>query len=286
MEPSVLAMKNITIPSTNLITSHMGFGTSSLHHLLKAVDRQLLLHSALDYGFTYFDTSRFYGNGMAEREIGKLISKGLRQEITLASKIGIPANAILEYFPSLMYMQRGVRIIKQKIGWEVKALIRGRSLSQIEVSKSLNLSLKTLNTDWLDILYIHDPRAEDIPALLKLADWLLAQKRSGSVRYIGLSGSAVNCMAIRKAIPNLFDVFQIEDSIEGCEADELLRLGLPLQVTYGYLRLMNKKFNPSYVEPNTHLAVIKNALIRNGKGVVLTSTRKISHLKDLAKLAE
>src|SRR3712207_7513257 len=48
--------------------------------------RQELLGSALDAGFTHFDTAPMYGEGMAERTLGQFLSRRLRQQVTLATK--------------------------------------------------------------------------------------------------------------------------------------------------------------------------------------------------------
>ena len=96
-------MDQIILPGTGLQVSRLGFGTASLHHTLRSADRQKLLKSALEAGFTHFDTARMYGEGMAERELGKLLSAEMRQQVTIATKFGIPVSATLERLPYLIY---------------------------------------------------------------------------------------------------------------------------------------------------------------------------------------
>ena len=68
-------MQQIAIPNTRLQTSRIGFGTASLHHLYRSRARSALLTAALDSGISHFDTAPMYGEGMAERELGRFLGK-------------------------------------------------------------------------------------------------------------------------------------------------------------------------------------------------------------------
>ena len=81
-------MRTVALPGTSLLSSRLGFGLSGLHHLLRSKDRQNLLASALNHGITYFDTSPYYGHGVAERELGTF-ARGRRSGILLATKFGM-----------------------------------------------------------------------------------------------------------------------------------------------------------------------------------------------------
>lgn len=276
-------MHRVTIPGTTLVTSRLGFGTAALHHLPWPSDRLRLLQAAFDAGFTHFDTARMYGEGMAERSLGKWLAGGTRQDVTLASKFGIPANPWAERFPGLMYTQRLLRSTARKVGWRGQ-WTRLRQWSVASAEASLQASLRSLRTDWLDLLFVHEPSEDDLPALMALEGWLEKQKASGRVRYLGLAGRAAECLAIHQAMPGVFDVLQVEDSIGGSEADVLLAAGLPLQVTYGYLRLAATTSEVS-VAPSPS-ALIRAALARNEAGMVLVSTRRTTRIRTLAAALE
>lgn len=277
-------MLRVSIPGTALVTSRVGFGTASLHHAIHAADRQALLRTALDNGFTHFDTARMYGEGLAERSLGMFLAGGLRQRVTVASKFGIAASPLYERFPGLMYAQRALARIGRRVGWHIQG-DRARSLSVAAAEVSLRRSLKALRTDWLDILFVHEPQAADIHALHHLTEWMLRQKASGWVRYLGLAGSADQCLAVHLALPGVFDVLQVEDSVEGREADVLATAGLPLQITFGYLRRANEWAEVSNSSVPDALSVMTSALSRNSNGMVLVSTRKIRNLRKLATSA-
>ena len=278
-------MKTIYIPGTHLKTSRLGFGTASLHHAYRSSVRQILLSEALDAGYTHFDTARIYGEGMAEKTLGKFLSGGLRQRVTLGTKFGFPAIPLQEFFPSMMYGKRIISGLSRRLRMR-KECERKRLISVVAAESSLTMSMKALRTDWLDIFFVHEPQITDIENLHGLAEWLIKQKSRGRVRYLGLAGSAKNCLEVKQQVQGVFDILQVEDSLAGCESDLIKAAGLPIQATYGYLRLAASRCDGSYVPPMDGLEVMKSALAINPNGMVLLSTRKIQRLRDFAKLVD
>ncbi|RFF29580.1 aldo/keto reductase [Wenzhouxiangella sediminis] len=271
-------MQRISLAGTSLDVSRLGFGTASLHHLLRRKDREALLGAALDSGFTHFDTARMYGEGTAERTLGQYLGSR-RQQLTLATKFGIPADPFLEKAPILIYPKRALgrvtrRISRQRDHKSVRCLTR-RCLDE-----SLRLSLRALQTDWIDILFVHEPRPEDRESLLALAEHLDRVRKSGMVRYLGLAGKATDCVEIANSVEGLFDVLQVEDTLENHEADTLGQAGKPLQITYGYLR--RAEHVPRYVGAGD---LVKRALARNAHGCVLVSSRNPERVRALARCA-
>ncbi len=271
-------MQRITLAGAELQTSRLGFGTASLHHALRARDRQALLSAALDTGFTHFDTARLYGEGMAERELGRFL-RGKRAQVTIATKFGIPAIPIFERFPPLLYAHRALGGIGRRLMPRLWDQHR-RVMTAQGAECSLTASLKALRTDWIDLLLVHEPQALDVEPLARMGDWLERQKTSGRVRYLGLAGSARVCLTVARQTGSLFDVLQVEDSLSGREADVLIAAGRPLQITFGYLR------QAAAEQPRPDgLAVIQAALARNAQGLVLVSSRQPERLRALAALA-
>ena len=271
-------MKQIIIPNTDLNVSQLGFGTASLHYLVSRQEREKLLSHALDLGFTHFDTAPLYGEGLVERTLGNFLDSN-RDKITLATKIGIPANPVLRTLPFLMYGQKTVGSLIRRFYHNVPS-VRKRFLEKKQVEESLQKSLKALRTDWLDILFIHEPQISDIPQLLEIREWLQSLKNQGVVRYLGLAGQSANCVEINTKIPGLFDILQVEDSIENHEADVVISAGFDLQVTFGYLRKSFESHHP--IDPTE---VVKKALARNNNGMILVSSRNLARLKSIASLA-
>ena len=275
-------MQKIIVQNTNLQVSRLGYGTASLHHLFYEGQRRSLLSKSLDLGFTHFDTSRIYGEGIAESSLGNFLSNGLRKNITLATKIGIPVNFIADSRPILFYALRAFSVVRRKIGGYRNPKLRPRSLSKGSVEHSLFQSLKALKTDWVDVLFIHEPTVDEIPLIEAISEWLYMQKRLGRARYLGLSGNALDCVRISRSFPGLFDILQVEDSVHAHEADVLIANGMPLQLTYGYLRSAKNHLQTD--SEFNYEEVLNAALNRNDKGLILISSTSVDHLKKISKL--
>ncbi len=130
----------------------MGYGPR-----LDEADSGRLFNLALDTGYTFMDTASMYGMGHNESLVGKYISHR-RDEYTLASKCGIVRNA------------------------EDKTVNDGRPEVLIATCED---SLRRLNTDVIDLYYLHRidvnvPVQESVGALSRLVE-------AGKVRTIGLS---------------------------------------------------------------------------------------------------
>ncbi len=135
-------------------------------------DAERLLLTALDQGVDFFDTAALYGFGESEKIIGKVLSKH-RSRFTLASKCGM----------------QGVDINGD--GKKVR-VIDGRPDT---LKATCDDSLRRLNTDVIDLYYLHrwDKRVPIEESVGALADLV----RAGKIRSIGLS--EVSADTLRKA---------------------------------------------------------------------------------------
>jgi len=266
-------MKKIKLKNTNITMSRLGFGTASIHHIMKKSKRLDLLAYAYELGFTHFDTARMYGDGIAEKTLGEYFEPSKRDKITITTKFGIDANPIYETMPLLMYSSKFLNNVSLKLRLNIENRIINRNLSIDNVEKSLEKSLKLLRTDRIDIYTLHEAQIEDIAYLDDLVVWLEKQKKIGKILNIGISGNAGNCVKIAKKFPSIFTILQVEDSLDKNEADILLTEKLPLQITFGYMRLAQNGINKN--------DIIKNALKRNKEGSILVSSRKKQNLANL-----
>jgi aryl-alcohol dehydrogenase-like predicted oxidoreductase len=119
------------------------------------------LHHCLDVGVTFIDTANIYGGGNNERLISKLLADR-RSEVTLATKFGIEGNPV------------------DRAAGQPTA--RGDSAY---VHKCVDESLSRLNTDVIDLYYMHrrdvsTPIEETVSAMAELVT-------AGKVRHLGLS---------------------------------------------------------------------------------------------------
>ncbi|RME61159.1 aldo/keto reductase [Candidatus Parcubacteria bacterium] len=275
-------MEQVILPYTSMRVSRLGFGTASIHHLFREKDRLNLLFAAYDAGITHFDTARMYGEGMAESTLGKFMSHCGRSRITIGTKLGFPAKPFAEHLPALMYLEKASSSVLRRFGIE-KQRERMRDLSPRGAEKSLMKSLRALRTDYVDVLFIHEPSIHELAKIRDLVPWLEQQKQKGHVRYLGLSGKADVCLAISSMLPECFDILQVEDSLVGMDADALRKAGRALQITFGYFRRWSEERT---YERMDEIYIVRKALERNEKGMILFSTRRIERIKKAAAAVE
>jgi aryl-alcohol dehydrogenase-like predicted oxidoreductase len=148
----------------------IGLGCMNLSHAYSSPppieDARALLIEAFDLGVRHFDTAALYGFGKNEELVGPTL-KPFRDEILLASKCGMT-------------------------GVDGKRVIDGRPET---ILKTCDEALKRLQTDWIDLYYLHRwdrkvPIEESVGALKRLVE-------AGKVRAIGLS--EVSAETLRKA---------------------------------------------------------------------------------------
>lgn len=266
-------MKQTVLPRTDLSLSRLSFGTASLHHLPTSSRRQALLRTALDHGFTHFDTAPLYGHGLAERAVGKFLS-GCGDDITVASKVGL--------YP------RGGEAASLASVWSRKALgklFSGMSRPVVDwsvkrASQSLTNSLRRLRRSYVDILFLHEPDPKLLDAD-EFLTWMERQRDHGKVRYWGLAGEAVRFKNLIDEGHGLTQVLQVRDCLGGMDGHPVLASGRKFQLTYGYLSDALQRDDD--IE---HSRVLRGALSRNPCGSVIVSTRRIDHLRELVAAAE
>lgn len=152
---------------TDMNVSVLSFGASPLGNVFDESDEaegKRAVHYAIDHGINYFDVAPMYGTTLAESRLGKAL-KGKRDKVFLATKC---CRYSAEDF----------------------------DFSYNRVLKSIDESLERLQTDYVDVLQIHDIEfgtmqqvlEEAIPAALKV-------KEMGKTLYIGITGLPVRYLA-------------------------------------------------------------------------------------------
>jgi aryl-alcohol dehydrogenase-like predicted oxidoreductase len=156
-------------------------------------DAGRMLNAVLDAGINIIDTSIDYGR--SETYIGRYVSHR-RDEFFLASKCGCP------------------------FGWRLLRRRPQHDYRPANIRAGLELSLRRLRTDRLDLVQLHySPSSARLAADDTIAT--LAQLRTeGKIRFIGVSGMLPNLpdhIALR-----VFDVFQIPYSAVQREHEDLI----------------------------------------------------------------
>jgi aryl-alcohol dehydrogenase-like predicted oxidoreductase len=152
-------MEYRNLGKSGLKVSEIGLGANAFGG---RADEQIsisIIDHALELGVNFIDTAEMYTQGRSEEIVGKAV-KGKRLQVVIATKFGHPARVRPEE-------QRG---------------------SRNYIMKAVDLSLKRLNTEYIDLYYFHYPDAETpIEETLRAMDDLV---RIGKVRYIGCSNFA------------------------------------------------------------------------------------------------
>ncbi len=157
--PSLAAVSNNTtgaLPTrilgrTNQKVPILGLGTAPLGEGPVGVEEGIKVFSAaIDRGLTYVDTAKIYGN--AEEILGHVIPKR-RDKLFVVTKVSTDNGAKAE--------------------------------------ASLAESMRRLKTDYLDLVHIHSIGSKNLDRVLAkdgVLEYLLKQKESGKIRFVGISG--------------------------------------------------------------------------------------------------
>jgi aryl-alcohol dehydrogenase-like predicted oxidoreductase len=147
------------IGTSGLKVSEIGLGCNNFGARADDKTSISIINYAMDMGINFLDTAYLYGDGKSEEVVGKAI-QGKRPEVIIATKFGNPKS----------------------LGPSEQGGSRRHLLRAVEVS------LGRLNTDYIDLYYLHFPDpATPIEETLRALDDLV---HSGKVRYIGCSNFA------------------------------------------------------------------------------------------------
>ena len=152
-------MERRTLHHTDLTVSRFCFGTMTLGKPLDQAGTNEVIGRCLDAGINFFDTANMYNAGVAETLLGNAF-KGRRDQVVLASKVFYKTGDALD--------QQG--------------------LSRKAILRAIDESLQRLQTDYLDVYYMHAPdHTVPIEESLETMDSLV---RQGKVRYLASSNYA------------------------------------------------------------------------------------------------
>ena len=145
---------------TGKMVTELGLGGAGLNHLYGKPndDAQAIacVHRALELGINYIDTSPLYGE--SERRIGRALAEsGRRADVVLATKTGTGT--------------------------------RPHDYTRDGTLRSVEKSLRLLQTDYLDLLQVHDPVGDEIEAVFAphgALETLVELKEQGVIGGIGI----------------------------------------------------------------------------------------------------
>lgn len=149
-------MERQRIAHTDLEVTRVCMGAMTFGSQADREESRRIVDRCLDVGINFFDTANVYNQGKSEELLGEALGSR-RQDIILASKV------------------RGV----------MKVPTDHSGLSREAIRCALNASLDRLQTDYLDIYYLHLPDYDTpIEESLAAMDEL---KQEGKIRYLATS---------------------------------------------------------------------------------------------------
>jgi len=138
--------------------SILGFGCMRLPKKGNGIDEEeseKMIVSAIDRGVNYFDTAYVYSNGKSEIVLGKILAKGYRDKVKIATKL-----------PPFLAKKTA------------------------DFDKIFNTQLERLRTDHIDYYLIHMLMDIDTWNRLKsigILEWIAEKKKSGKIINLGFS---------------------------------------------------------------------------------------------------
>jgi len=163
-------MEYTYVKGTGLSVSKFCLGTMTFGGQTSEENGIRMVDYALEQGVNFFDTADTYTGGASERILGKAL-EGKRENAVIATKVTNPKGPL-----------------PNQSGQGRKHILTG-----------VEESLRSLRTDYVDILYLHHPDAHTPKE--EVIETMTGLVRSGKVRYYGLSNySAWECCSfIHKA---------------------------------------------------------------------------------------
>lgn len=207
-------MRTVTLAGTELTTSALGFGCNALLGEKTSADGLILLNAAFDAGIRYFDVARVYGYGEAERLVGEF-ARGKRSEILIASKFGIEpmmavggTSLIRKAVRNLMRLSPAMR---SALGRRARTAVKTRRFTVDAARRSLETSLRTIGTDYIDVYLLHDCQLDDTSD--ELFRFLTQARNEGKIRCFGVGTSPEQASAICNKRPQFATVLQFQNSL-------------------------------------------------------------------------
>lgn len=165
------------MPLKDILPSRLGFGAAPLGNMFRAIPEDEALatvEAAWNDGIRYFDNAPFYGAGLAEIRMGEALKDKPRDEYVISTKVG---RIVLD----------GIEQAPRDNGEKGDVFANGRpnkvinDYSHDATLRSIEDSLKRLQIDHIDIVWVHDV-AQDFYG----DEWLVKfeEARTGAFRAL------------------------------------------------------------------------------------------------------
>jgi len=192
---------------------NLGFGTTSLLGLATEGERQEVLKEVFDAGITHFDTAPYYGYGEAEKILGRFI-KNRRDQVTVTTKFGIQPPRLAgggSVAGAVKRLVRNLGPVRKLLARQAGKMVQRAAFSRADAEKSLESSLRALQTDRIDFYLLHEAGPADTSD--ELLVFLEEKKKQGIIGRFGTGSDFAKVKEMQKMRPLFADVLQFENSV-------------------------------------------------------------------------
>lgn len=239
------------------VPTRMGFGTAPLGNMYRNIPEQDALdtvEAAWQQGIRYFDAAPMYGAGLAELRLGRALRHHRRDAYSLSTKVG---RLILDEREDTTQRDLGEKGGLFEHGLPNKIVY---DYSADGTLRAIEASLKRLQTDRLDIVWIHDPARDfhgegwrDVfaTAMNGAAKALTRLREEGVISAWGLGVNRVEpCeLALQQADP---DGFLIAGRYTLLDHADALRALMPASVERGLGIVVGGPYNSGILAGGSH----------------------------------
>jgi D-threo-aldose 1-dehydrogenase len=136
-----------------ILPSVIGFGSAPIGNMFRDIpeaEAEATIDAAWDDGIRFFDTAPFYGAGLAELRMGKVLAKRPRDEYVISTKVG---RIILDELEDVSQRDQGEKGGVFQHGRANKVI---NDYTEDGTLRSIEDSLKRLKTDRIEVAWVHD----------------------------------------------------------------------------------------------------------------------------------
>jgi hypothetical protein len=142
---------------------------------------------------------------------------------------------------------------------------------------SVEATLRRLNSEYVDILLLHQPSLDRLPRIEECVEEFQALRQRGLIRAFGLAGPWHALAPLAIAAPALVGMLQTGET-EWISSS-------PPDITYGAISRGSQSYFGGDIGGKTANERLLSALMRRREGVVLISTTKQENLRQLVETA-
>ena len=256
-----------TLGKTDIKVSELGFGAWAIAldwwgKKIEEDEAKRMLKKAYDLGINFFETGDMYGKGKSEKLIGEVF-KDMRKEVVISTKYGYDFSEV---------EQIGHSELPQKFDKDF-------------TKKALRNSLERLQTDYLDMYGLHNPKLPHIrdDSIFDVLDGFI---ENGSIKtYQVALGPAIGWTqegmeAMER--PNLSAVQTVYNILEQTPGNELMKkaeeknVGILVRVPEASGILTGKVNADTKIDEKDHRSVRKGEWIKD-------SLNKVEQLRPIAE---